>query len=129
MCRVIPSKYLTHNSIEFLGRVDDLTELYYNCNFILAPILGGAGMKIKVIEAIAHSKTVVGTPKAFDGINVSNRLSALVADNAITFSKCVCELYCCDSLNSIISKNASYLYDKDHSFLATTRALKNVFPQ
>lgn len=115
-----------YEGVYFLGRVLDLKELYRSSKVVIAPILGGAGMKIKVIEALSYGKMVVGTSKAFDGINVKNNFSSLIADTPDLFAKNLISVTANRELRSYIENNAVGLYKKEHSLLAVESSLKNV---
>lgn len=58
-------------NIEIVGTVDDISEYYYEADFVLAPIMIGAGMKVKIAEAMMYGKTIIGTPEAFAGYDVN----------------------------------------------------------
>lgn len=51
-----------------MGMVDRLTEFYDNVDCVLNPMMGGTGLKIKTIEALAHGRPMIGTVDAFEGI-------------------------------------------------------------
>jgi hypothetical protein len=51
-----------------LGAVDDVDSVVAAADLCLAPLAAGAGVKTKVLHYLAHSKRVVGTPVAFEGI-------------------------------------------------------------
>ncbi len=50
------------------GFVDDLDELYRRCRLFVAPLTVGGGIKIKILEALAHGVPVVTTPIGAEGI-------------------------------------------------------------
>lgn len=54
--------------VELAGMVPDLGPEYSRATLCIAPLLCGSGLKIKVVEAWAHSRTVVGTPVAMQGL-------------------------------------------------------------
>lgn len=58
---------LSTNNIHVLGRVDDLSAYYKSADLVIAPILSGGGMKVKVCEAMNYGKYVFGTDEAFAG--------------------------------------------------------------
>jgi succinoglycan biosynthesis protein ExoO len=51
------------------GRVENLKNEYASATVVVAPVLFGSGLKIKVAEALSHGVAVVGTAIAFDGID------------------------------------------------------------
>jgi succinoglycan biosynthesis protein ExoO len=52
----------------FLGVVDDLAPLYREAGVVISPLYTGSGLKIKLIEALAAGKAVVGTPVTAQGV-------------------------------------------------------------
>lgn len=50
------------------GFVPDLTELTSTCTAVVAPIFHGAGMRVKLLEAMAAGCPVVASPLGFSGI-------------------------------------------------------------
>ena len=54
-------------NVEILGFVEDLAEVYYNANCVIAPIFDGGGMKVKIAEALMYGKTIFGTNEALEG--------------------------------------------------------------
>jgi len=55
-------------SITALGFVEDLTDLYRRCRLFVAPLTEGGGIKIKILEAMAHGIPVATTPTGAEGI-------------------------------------------------------------
>ncbi len=53
---------------ELLGRVGSLADFYGGIDVAINPMIGGTGLKIKTVEALAHGVAVVGTRIAFAGI-------------------------------------------------------------
>jgi glycosyltransferase involved in cell wall biosynthesis len=51
-----------------LGEVGDVREFYGRVRCVLNPMLGGTGLKIKTVEALAFGLPLLGTPDAFVGI-------------------------------------------------------------
>ncbi|WP_431288682.1 glycosyltransferase [Roseateles chitinivorans] len=54
--------------IRRMGFLDNPGELFERCDLAIAPLAQGAGVKFKVLEALACGVTVVGTPIALEGI-------------------------------------------------------------
>jgi glycosyltransferase involved in cell wall biosynthesis len=60
------------------GRVDDVRPWLAEAAVVAAPLEGGGGVRVKVAEALAAGKAVVGTPLAFEGLGVENGRQALI---------------------------------------------------
>ena len=56
------------SNFECLGFVDDPKDFYQNMDIILNPNIGGSGLKIKSIEALAFGKPLIATHDAMIGI-------------------------------------------------------------
>ncbi|HEV2146731.1 MAG TPA: glycosyltransferase family 4 protein, partial [Longimicrobiaceae bacterium] len=78
--------------IEVTGWVPDLAPHLDRAAVVVAPIRRGGGMRVKVAEALAAGKAVVGTPLAFEGMEVEDGTHALVASGADAFVEAVARL-------------------------------------
>jgi len=63
------------------GYVDDLDAVYNDAACIVAPVLYGAGVKVKIIDAIARGQIIVTTTKGVEGTMLKNGEHLLVEDN------------------------------------------------
>lgn len=73
------------SNVRFLGFVESLADFYGQCDVVIAPLLSGGGVKIKVAEALAHGKAVVTTAIGAEGLDVENGRHLLLADSAKAF--------------------------------------------
>ncbi|HWP02721.1 MAG TPA: glycosyltransferase [Gemmatimonadaceae bacterium] len=71
-----------HNFIA-IGPVDDelLRDLYVGADLVVAPIPFGTGASVKVLEAMAYGKVVIGTSVAFRGYSVVPGVHCVVVDD------------------------------------------------
>lgn len=58
---------LEKNNVKVIGTVDDVSIYYRNADCVVMPILCGAGMKLKTVEAMMYGKSIYGTSEAFEG--------------------------------------------------------------
>lgn len=56
------------SSVVVTGYVDDFDEIYRNASLFVAPLTLGAGIKFKMLDAMAYGLAVVATPVAAEGI-------------------------------------------------------------
>lgn len=54
--------------VEFLGRVEDIRELYARCAVFVCPILSGSGIRVKLLEAFAAGIPAVSTALGAEGL-------------------------------------------------------------
>ena len=55
------------SGVTLLGYVDDLATFYAETDVIVAPMLMGSGLKMKVAEALSYGVPVIGTAIGFEG--------------------------------------------------------------
>lgn len=62
------ARRLGDKRVSGVGFVDDPSLHFSRCSLAIAPLLRGAGVKFKVLEALASGVPVVGTPVACEGV-------------------------------------------------------------
>lgn len=78
-----------YHNIEFLGFVEDLSELYRRSRAALAPIFSGGGMKVKLAESLMHGRPVIATNFAAIGYEKASKDSILLANSAQDFANAI----------------------------------------
>ncbi len=63
------------------GYVDDLDAAYNEAACIVAPVLFGAGVKVKIIDALARGQIVITTTKGVEGTDFLNGEHLIVEDD------------------------------------------------
>ena len=92
VCNVI--RNIAGQPFKLLGLVNHLEDFYQQVDLVVNPMIGGTGLKIKTIEALAHRVGVIGTRDAFVGIasnfsahNCSDPRDAVIALTQATNSE------------------------------------------
>lgn len=95
------------NSLKYikLGYVDDIRKVYEESRIVIAPIVMGTGINVKVVEALGFGKPMVITSCAAKGIKSKNKIY-LQADNPYDYAHAVNDLLINDKLCRELSKNA-----------------------
>lgn len=78
---------LDRSGIEAVHCPVDLRPLYDAAALVVAPVRGGGGTKLKVLEAWLHERPVVATSHALRGVAAVAGTHALVADRAEDFAR------------------------------------------
>ncbi|MDE5107404.1 MAG: tetratricopeptide repeat protein [Trichodesmium sp. St17_bin3_1_1] len=97
---------LGNSSIEMLGRVEDLTDLYNNCRIFVAPTRFAAGISHKVHEAAAYGLPIVSTSLIGQQLGWKHETELLVGDDQINFAQQCVKLYQDSALWNELRKNA-----------------------
>lgn len=108
-------KKVEDKTIERLGRVDSLEELYSSSKIVVSSIISGAGMKVKNIEALSFGMPIVATPFSMDGIDIEHNESACVQEDWILFAKDVVQLLKDEDKRVNLSRNAELLAKQVYS--------------
>jgi len=81
---------MASEKVEVTGYLPDLNDSYRGAAMVIAPLVRGAGLKFKVVQAIVLGYPVVGTSVAAEGINSLLGCDAVdVNDDPIDFSRAV----------------------------------------
>jgi glycosyltransferase involved in cell wall biosynthesis len=74
--------------VSVLGYVDDIAAEYSQAACMISPILYGAGVKVKLIDALAHGQIVVANSKACEGTHLLDGDNLLIGDTPKEFAAC-----------------------------------------
>jgi len=78
--------------ITILDFVESLSEHLFRCTVFVAPLRLGGGIKIKILDALAHGIPVVTTPVGVEGISGLNSSNIRVARKAPALTAQIVEL-------------------------------------
>ena len=73
--------------VELMGFVEDLHPYYRRASIVLLPVLEGAGMLVKTLEALSYGKAVVGFQQCFRGLGFEENPPYLVASTTRAFAE------------------------------------------
>lgn len=87
---------LERSNVEIIGGVDNIEDYYFTSEVVVSPIIEGAGMKVKVAEALMYGKPIFGSSEAFEGFDISNEKCTIVCNSASEYI---------ESLNLFLEQN------------------------
>lgn len=93
--RNAPAQYvkkLNHPNISYHGEVEDAISFMQSYRVMVAPLLTGSGIRIKILEGMALGRPVVTTSAGIEGIPVNNHPYVSVSDDPKVFSSHVVKL-------------------------------------
>jgi len=82
----------TNPNVKILGFVDDVRPAMREAAVYIAPIKSGGGTKLKVLNALSMAKPLVTTSVGAEGIDVTDGVHFMLADDAATFAEKTVEL-------------------------------------
>jgi glycosyltransferase involved in cell wall biosynthesis len=120
--------YYQYTNIFLKDFRQNLAEIYSDAKIVLCPIRKGTGMKVKVIEALAYGKPVVGTSVAFEGIEAVDGRHARIADDAGAFASAVVGLLGDPTRSLAIGTAAHMLFREKYHFRRLLSDITDVIP-
>lgn len=105
------------------GFVESLASVYAESKVMICPIRYGTGMKIKVVEAMAYGKAIVGTSIAFEGIDISEGL--VCHDDANAFAESVIDLLRNEESRRSAEKAAALTFANQHSYKSLVESIRD----
>ncbi len=93
------------------GFLQDLSQEYGEAELCILPLLSGTGLKIKLVEAIAFKRAIVGTSTAFAGCMDLDGLGGLLADDPHTFSDQIVHLLTDDERREELERGVARYFE------------------
>lgn len=109
-------RQLQSSDVIIEGYIEDVADVYNQCKVFVAPLQVGAGIKGKVIDALAHGTPSVLTPIAAEGTALRHQSEALIAETAKEWADAVALLYTDPAAWQQISDNARNFAHQHYSF-------------
>jgi glycosyltransferase involved in cell wall biosynthesis len=117
----------TPPGIEALGYVDDLQTQYSECRLFVAPLAEGGGIKIKILEAMAHGIPVVTTPIGAEGIVEPSDEALWIAAPDTTFAAVIQKALQEPEECQHRSEKARRLIEQNFSWSTITERLTSIY--
>lgn len=115
--RNFPRKYydLKDTNLYIYGEIESAEEFTTENSVMIAPILSGSGMRVKIIEAMALGRTVISTSIGAEGINYENNKNIFIADTPEEWINILHKLSEDKQLLLDIGKAGQDLVKRDHN--------------
>jgi GT2 family glycosyltransferase len=124
----MPEEYSRYESdnVRMVGFVEDLDEIYHNHRVFVAPLVSGAGIKGKVIEAMAYGVPCVVSEVAAEGTGLTHGVSTLIADDPHEWVNAINQLYKDEALWSRFVENERIIATGNYSFEHGVAAFRKI---
>ena len=117
----VPDAWKVHG-VTTVGFMEDLEPLYQRSLAMLAPVFGGSGVRVKMLEGFRAGMPVVTTPDGAFGLPLTDGNEALVAGDPDGFADRVARLVNDEPLRQRI-REGGYAYLEKHHSLGTAQGV------
>ena len=111
------------------GWVEDVAEVFNSCRIFVVPLKSGAGIKGKVIGALAHGVPSILSPVAMEGVGAAEGVDMLVAEKPQQWVQAIVSLYNDQEKWEAMSRAAQSLARRRYSFEAGRELMKAALDQ
>jgi polysaccharide biosynthesis protein PslH len=108
------------------GGVPDMAPYFARSNAVVVPILTGAGIRVKIIEALAAGRATVSTPLGAEGLELEPGRHVLIADGAPAFADAVVRALGDDELRTRLGTEGRALAERRYDWRALGDDLERV---
>jgi glycosyltransferase involved in cell wall biosynthesis len=113
--------------IRVMGWVDDYRPYLDAAQLVVAPVISGAGMRTKIIEAWAMGKPVVATPLAVEGCGAIHEQNALIAAGPESIARCVLQVLSDSALGERLGQSARMTAERSYDWGVITREHDRIY--
>lgn len=113
--------------IHITGYVKDIRTYFERSTVYIAPVISGAGLKNKILEAWAMSMPVVATPLSCEGIDAKAGQNVLLAKTPKEFADNILKLFSDPILRDRLARNGRMTVENTYSWNSKAVALERIF--
>ena len=118
-----------HPAIQVTGTVEDIRPYLREATIAVAPIMYGAGIQNKVLEAMACATPVVASSQATAALQTQAGKDLLIANTPEEFSSATLRLLNDAAYREQIGHTGRYYVEKNHDWFTIAGRLENIYQQ
>ena len=120
---------LASPSIEITGRVPDIRLYLEQAMIVVSPLRMGAGIKNKVLEALALGKPMVATKLSCDGIAVMDGTHLLIGNNSREFAAAIVRLIRSPDLRTRLAQAGRALIEEQYTWTGVADQYERLYTE
>lgn len=113
-------------NVEIIGTVPDVRPFVWQSAIFICPMRFGSGVKNKVLEAMAMAKPVVGTPLAYEGLEVVSGEHVVAASEACGLAESIIDLLSNEEKRRELGRKARKLVETKYSWQSAADRLDSL---
>ncbi len=125
---LLPDDIYHVEGVKVFGWIADVGEAYNASRIFIAPLISGAGVKGKVVGALAHGVPCVLSEMAVEGIPIVNKKDAFVAITNDDWVNSIVSLYSNSELWRTVSQSSLNFAATNYSFKKANSEFKKILP-
>ena len=102
--------------VDVKGFVEKVQPYFNKAAIYVAPLFVGAGIRIKILEAMAMELPVIATSISAEGINATSADGLLVADNAVDYAELILKMIRNPKLARELGKSAGKFIENNYTW-------------
>jgi len=118
---------LESRHVRVTGMVPDVGLYLRKATVCVAPLRFGSGIKLKILEALAHGKAVVTTPVGAEGIEVRHGVNCQIAEDTENFARSVVRLLRDRGFRSTLGAAGRKMVKEQHSPEAAGPRVRRIY--
>ena len=125
----MPDKYttMTDQGIHGLGFVEDINSMLNTASIYIAPLFVGAGIRIKILEAMSAGLPVIASKISAEGIEANREDGLIICDDANDFIAEITHILMHPEEARVLGDNARSFILKHHTWEHSAELLKTLF--
>lgn len=116
-------------SVEVTGYVKDVFPYFKNTGVFVVPIRAGAGVRVKILDALASGLPVVSTKIAATGIKAKNKKEIIIEDEEENFAKAVMKILNNRGLANRLSLNGIKFIKENYNQKKAQEVLEQIYSE
>lgn len=116
-----------HRGVVVTGGVPDVRPWLWRAGVFACPMVGGTGVKTKLLEAFACGAPVIATTLATQGMRPRPEVDFVLADGAEAMADGVCRILAGAAESDALARSARRYVEDHHSWAATAHAFEGLY--